>query len=241
MIDRVVIVMPARDERDTIGDSLAAVGRAVDGAGPVVACSITVVDDGSSDGTGQIARRALARLDLRAQVVRVNVGRVGTARRIGVHVTTATWRSPERVWILSTDADSRVRPDWIVRHVAHAQNGAVAVSGIVDLIEGVDVARFRSRWRSDYGARIADDHRHPYAHATNLGVRLDAYRAVGGFRDVAGEEDGDLWSRLRARGIEPLSDARIVVDTSGRCHGRVAEGFAHALGTLYAPPAPVPD
>jgi glycosyltransferase involved in cell wall biosynthesis len=239
-IDRVAIVLPARNERETIGDALLAIGRAIDHVGTAAACSIAVVDDGSSDGTGSMAPRALAALAVPARVIRVDVGCVGAARRIGIDEMTSAWRAPERAWVLSTDADSRVRHDWIARHLDHARRGAPAVSGIVDLIDSADVTQFRPRWQADYGATIAPDHRHPYAHATNLGVRLDAYREVGGFHDLTGAEDADLWRRLRAAGLAPVADAQIVVDTSGRRRGRVAAGFAHALATLYPVPEALP-
>jgi hypothetical protein len=121
-----------------------------------------------------------------------------------------------------------------VRHLAHADRGVLAVAGVVDLLDDDDdSADFTARWRRDYGQTIADDGRHPHAHATNLGVRLDVYRAVGGYRQTTGAEDTDLWRRLRLAGVQPLADASIVVATSGRRTGRVADGFAHALATQY--------
>lgn len=233
-IDRIAVVIPARDEVATIGGCLTAIASALAPVASSVACHVTVVDDGSVDATGRIARRALADLGARTMVLRADVGCVGTARRIGIDATTAGWCRPGRAWILSTDADSTVRPDWITRHLAHARRGVAAVSGVVDLFDDASAASFRSEWRSDYGRLIDPHHQgHPYAHATNLGVRLDAYRAVGGFRDLAREEDADLWRRLRRSGVEPLADARIVVDTSGRRTGRVPTGFAGALARLY--------
>lgn len=232
-IDRVAIVIPARNEARTIAHALESLRRAVARTDAATACRVVVVDDGSTDGTGRIAQRALDRPPAGGQVIRVDVGCVGAARRIGVEALTGRWCRPERAWVLSTDADSAVRPDWIVRHLRHAERGALAVSGVVDIFDDNEHGPLRARWRADYREPIDEYHRHPYAHATNLGVRLDAYRAVEGFRDLAGEEDADLWQRLRAHGMEPLADARIVVDTSGRRRSRVPRGFAHALATLY--------
>ena len=195
-----------------------------------------VVDHGSTDGTRAEANRALAHLGqqgVHIRLVSATRGGVGTARHIGIRALTDHWTDPEGSWVLSTDADSRVRPDWIARYLDHAAAGAIAVAGIVDLLDDAESGGFRGRWRSDYGSTIRSDGRHPHAHAANLGVRLDAYRSVGGFRDVGPADDRDLWRRLRRRGIEPVADASIVVDTSGRRAGRVPTGFAHALSTLY--------
>lgn len=232
-IDRVAIVIPARDEAGSIGGALRALARAVARVDGLARCHVAVVDDGSTDGTGPTARGLVGDLFADGRVIRTDVGCVGAARRIGVGACTAAWDRPEHAWLLSTDADSTVGTDWIVRHLRHARRGVCAVSGIVDIADDAAAVPFRSAWRADYTARIGADRVHPYAHATNLGIRLDAYRAVGGFRDLAGEEDADLWRRLRARGIDPVADARIVVATSGRRRGRVPYGFAHALATAY--------
>lgn len=236
-IDRVAIVVPARDEAPRIASAIAALGAAIDRLEPRLEVALCIVDDGSSDGTGDVAREALAdlgpRMPLVSAVGRVEVGSAALARRLGFEVLTSEWGEPERAWMLSTDADSAVRPDWIVRHLAHADRGAVAVAGVVDLFDDDEAADIALRWRADYGATIADDRSHPHAHATNLGVRLDAYRVVGGFRPCEGAEDTDLWLRLHAAGFEPVADGGIVVDTSGRRAGRVRDGFAYALSTLY--------
>jgi glycosyltransferase involved in cell wall biosynthesis len=195
-----------------------------------------VVDHGSTDGTSAIARRALAELSeygVTTRMLAESRGGVGTARHIGIVAMTEHWRRAERAWVLSTDADSRVRPDWIMRFVHHAELGARAVAGVVDLFDEGESSDFRDRWRDDYGSTMRPDGTHPHAHAANLGLRLDVYRCSGGFRDVGPADDRDLWQRLRARGVEPIADSSIVVDTSGRRTGRVPAGFATALSTLY--------
>ncbi len=231
------------DEAPRIASAIAALGTAIGRLEPHVDVALCIVDDGSSDGTGDVARRALTSLGANLPVVgavgRVEVGSAAIARRVGFEVLTGEWGEPERAWVLSTDADSAVRPDWIVRHLAHAGRGAVAVAGVVDLFDDEEAADFARRWRADYGATIAADRSHPHAHATNLGVRLDAYRAVDGFRACTGAEDTDLWLRLHGAGFEPIADGSIVVDTSGRRAGRVRDGFAYALSMLYPPPIAV--
>lgn len=236
MIRRVGVVLPARNEADRIADAIGAIGDAAAAVMGQVEVSVLIVDHGSSDGTAAEAERSLTRVSdhgVDTELLFVTGGGVGTARHVGIRTLTDGWDEPERSWVLSTDADSCVRADWIVRYLRHADDGAIAVAGIVDLFDDGEADGFRHRWQRDYGSTITRDGRHPHAHATNLGIRLDAYRSVGGFRDVGPADDRDLWSRLRRRGIEPVADAAIVVDTSGRRAGRVPTGFAHALATLY--------
>ena len=235
-VDRVLIVLPARDEAGRVADAIEAIGDAALAVRPSVAVVVMVVDHSSSDDTRVIARESLAALSERGVITRMvsaTRGGVGTARHLGIVAMTGHWRRPQRAWVLSTDADSRVRPDWIVRYVRHGEAGAQAVAGVVDLLDEVESGDFRARWRVDYGGTVRSDGTHPHAHAANLGVRLDAYRRAGGFRDVGPADDRDLWRRLRAIGIDPVADGSIVVDTSGRRTGRVPAGFATALSTLY--------
>jgi LmbE family N-acetylglucosaminyl deacetylase len=77
---------------------------------------------------------------------------------------------------------------------------------------------------------VGAEHRHVYG--ANLGVRADAYLAVGGFpADGAGEDHG-LWERLRAAGYPLVSPASPRVTTSARLHGRAEGGLADLLLSL---------
>jgi GT2 family glycosyltransferase len=120
-------------------------------------------------------------------------------------------------YLLTTDADSRVAPDWIVRqHVAFAR-GADAVAGIVydDPAKFRRLpARLRRRGRlearyswllTEIEARLNPDPddprpRHTMAAGASLGVRLPWYRRVGGIPMLACGEDRELVSRLAAAG-----------------------------------------
>ncbi len=225
------VVVPARNEACRVGAAIAAIVEAAASADR--RCDIVVVDDGSRDGTVAAARKALTGHRGGSAVVSVQVGQAARARSRGVEVCRRGLGEPRHAWILSTDADSIVPPDWIERYLVHAADGAVAVAGVVSLIDDEDGRRILRPWQRDYGATLAADGTHPHVHAANLGVRLDAYDAVGGFRDVDRIEDIDLWRRLRAAGYEPVADSRLVVATSGRLEGRVRAGFAAALCERY--------
>ena len=146
-------------------------------------------------------------------------------------------------WLLSTDADSVVPPDWVTAMLAHADTSAArCVAGLVDL-EG---------WHAHPAAATAyeqivrdgldgDGHRHVYA--ANLAVRLDAYAAAGGFPLVVHGEDHGLVSRVRDLGGRVLPVHAPVVRTSARMPGRARHGLGDLLLSLAAapgqrPPAP---
>lgn len=231
MVTDVGVVIPACNEVSTIGAAVASVAAACAGVEP--RCTIVVVDDGSSDRTADAAQDALTGHDGPGFVISVRAGRASRARAVGGDLFADTVDCWASAWLLSTDADSVVREDWVGRYLVHAGNGAVAVAGVVGLIDDEDGRRVGRAWWDDYGATIASDRSHPHVHAANLGVRLDTYRAVGGFSDLERAEDIDLWRRIREAGHETVADADLVVDTSARLSGRVEVGFAAALQRLY--------
>ena len=79
---------------------------------------------------------------------------------------------------------------------------------------------------------------HPHVHGANLGVRSDAYRAVGGWSAIASGEDHALWNAVRRAGYPTLSTRSIHVVTSGRRVGRAPDGFAAHLCALGGGAAP---
>jgi hopene-associated glycosyltransferase HpnB len=115
----VAIVVPARDEAETIAATLVAL-LAQDYPGPL---SVTLVDDGSSDGTGDIARGLAAR-DARLAVVpgtTLPAGWSGKLWAVETGVRAASTRAltaPEYLFL--TDADTVHGPASLRRLVAHA-------------------------------------------------------------------------------------------------------------------------
>ena len=76
-----------------------------------------------------------------------------------------------------------------------------------------------------------DTHRHVYG--ANLGVRADAYLAVGGFPPDGPGEDHGLWRRLGAAGYSLAQPTGVRVRTSARLHGRADDGLAGLLRSLH--------
>jgi glycosyltransferase involved in cell wall biosynthesis len=221
------VVIPARDEEDSIVACLDSIFAALDACAEVEASWIVVVADCCSDQTASLARE---RLHGRGTVIDCSVASPGSARARGVAEVLAHFegRSPTQVWIANTDADSSVSCDWISQQLRLARQSFCGVAGIVRVnsIEGHDPAVVHELL-ADYTTH--KDGTHPHVHGANLGVRADAYIDVGGWSDLAVAEDHCLWMRVRDRGWPTIAAVSSVVFTSGRLYGRAVGGFADNL------------
>jgi len=221
-VDRVVVVVPARDEEALVGACLAALRVAAGRA--AVPVDVVVVADGCRDATADVARAAGARV----LVTGPPSAGVGAARAAGV-AAGLLGRDPAATWIACTDADSVVPACWLERQLEHAAVGADLVLGVVDLPPGTGDRN--ASWRRRYAAGIqGSTHRH--VHGANLGVRGSAYLAAGGFDALSVHEDVRLAEAVaRLRGACVVSTVACPVVTSDRRVGRAPEGVAHDLRT----------
>lgn len=231
MIAAVGITVPARDERHRIGACLRSVTRALQRiAVPGVVC---VVPDRCSDDTEELVRTEFP--DVRVACNDLPL-RLGEVRALGMRAVLGELDGvdPESVWLLNTDADSVVGPDWVARHIAQAEAGVDAVAGLVRLIGTSHLRRGTvRRYREQVAAGVRPlDHDHIYG--ANLGLRASAYLAVGGYAPLDSGEDRDLWHRLAAAGHRMAQPADLVVRTSARLDGRAVGGLAGLLGDLDA-------
>ena len=136
-------------------------------------------------------------------------------------------------WLLSTDADTTVPPDWVRAHLRHAADGVHAVAGLADLAATDHLAAgalWRYRAIVEHGLHGVTHH---HVYGANLGVRADAYLAVGGFPADGSGEDHGLWQRLAAAGYTLVQPVGIRVRTSARLRGRADGGLAGLLRALH--------
>lgn len=222
-VQAVVVVVPARDERELIGRCLDALERAVERVDPRVLT--VVVLDSCADDT------ALALIGRQVVALTSAAGCVGAARAHGVTAGLAQLPAIPRhqVWIASTDADSAVDPSWLQHQVALADAGADLVLGTVRLAQDGVRPPLASAWTATYTA--ADGHQH--VHGANLGVRASVYLRAGGFAPVSVDEDVRLANAVAADpAAMVVRSAAAPVTTSGRRVGRAPDGFAAYLGAL---------
>lgn len=176
---RCSVVVAARDEatrlEETVRRLLAQRGVAVD---------VIVVDDRSTDGTGDILRRLVSE-DARVQAVQVESlphGWLGKCYACHVGASAATGE-----WMLFTDADCWLKPDVIARALRVADR---ETADHMTLTPGVAPQTVGARaWHLAFLSRLASwmsrvNQDRPGAHlgigAFNL-VRASAYRDCGGY------------------------------------------------------------
>ncbi|MFC7341408.1 glycosyltransferase [Saccharopolyspora griseoalba] len=120
---KVTVVVPARDEADVLGDCLRSITAQTHGTQGEELLRVVVVDDGSTDGTGRIAREAAAG-DPRVKIVRVDGPPPGWGGKVhAMHIGVEASGPPEAgEWLLFLDADTVAGPELVSRLLATAES-----------------------------------------------------------------------------------------------------------------------
>jgi glucosyl-3-phosphoglycerate synthase len=229
-----VVVVPARDEQELIGACLQALGVQTVGTDTF---EVIVVLDGCHDATAEVSAVAAARLGLSLTMVQGPGRGSGAARRTGMELACERLLDSGRSdgLIATTDADSRVAPDWLARQLAHLESGAEVVAGQIEL----DAAEARllapellADRERDAAARLRRVHRtdpdaaHHHFAGASLGVTAEVYRRVGGMEPRQALEDEGFAERLARHRIPVVRAPDVTVVTSARVDGRASRGLA---------------
>jgi chlorobactene glucosyltransferase len=233
---RVSVIIPARNEANTIGICVASV---LGTSYPSI--EVIVVDDGSEDGTEEVAVALAERSDGWVRMIR---GEPPPAGWLGK--SWACWqgyREANGELLLFADADTRHDPELLGHAVgALLQERAAAVSVLPRQIlkgfwERVVMPQIlwalHMRYRDLRRVNRATNPRDVLSNGQFILVRREAYDAVGGHRGVRGEvvEDLRLAQRLTAAGhrvflahAEELMEVRMY-----RSLGGIIEGWSKNL------------
>jgi hopene-associated glycosyltransferase HpnB len=216
---RVVAVVPARNEADTIAQSIAALLQQ-DYPGP---WRIVLIDDDSSDGTGEIATRAAALAPSgRLQVIAsraLPAGWTGKLWAMKQGIEAATWSPPAAAnvgeaigsdYLLFTDADIVHCADSFRRLVVHAERNRLVLTSLMvklrceSLAERANIPAFVFFFQMLYPFAWVNQPRSGVAAAAGgcMLVRADALRKAGGIEAVRGAliDDCALAGMLKAQG-----------------------------------------
>lgn len=185
----VAVLIPAFDEQGSVGDTVRSLFKQTRMPDQVI-----VIDDGSSDRTGDVASHA------GAEVIRT----AGTGSK-GAAINAALPTVDADVVVL-VDADTRLHPDAIEQLLRTIDAGADATHGsVLPAVERGFWARGRL---IEYALsrRIFKRTQHALGQimvlsGCILAVRLDALRAVGGFQSRTMVEDLDLTWTLHEQGF----------------------------------------
>ncbi len=205
------VIVPTLNEAQSIGPCLRSLSRqSLDRRD----YEVIVVDGGSSDGTVSIAQ------GLADRVIMQRGRGIGGARRDGALAAVGE--------ILAfTDADTNVSYCWL-EEVQLNLKRYQASTGPVMYIQPDIKAELLRRWRDLY--RILNPLNFYYMIGSNMGVRADAYRRIGGHSDISLLDDYDLSVRLFREGARVTYDPRQVVYTSSR---RAERLVAYSLLVAY--------
>ncbi|MEX0710430.1 MAG: glycosyltransferase family 2 protein [Chloroflexota bacterium] len=200
----VTLLVPARNEAPIIGRTVAALAAQDYGDASGPRFDVLVVDDGSSDGTGDAARQAGASFGQRVRVVRRDPDHGARTKAAALTFALASCRG-EVIGVL--DADARVGHDFvsIVMDAWDAEPEAAAVQA-QRRASNIDAG-----WRaaaqdeellmdmaSQCGRRATDGTAE--LRGNGMFVRRDRLARVGGWNDTALTEDLDLSTRLVTAG-----------------------------------------
>ena len=242
-----VVAVPVRNEEERIAACL----RAIDAHIGLAPGSLGVVLflNNCTDRTAAIVTELVPALSVpvRVLVEDFSGAHAGWARRRAMDAAAAWLGEAGRPGvILSTDADSRVPPNWVARNRAAIQAGADAVAGRVEL-DATEAALLppslpaRGRLEDIYDAliteaeaRIDPDPHDPWpCHRTAIGATLAvtraAYLAVGGMPEIPLGEDGAFIARLLEHGLRVRHATDVCVTISARLAGRAPGGVADTI------------
>jgi glycosyltransferase involved in cell wall biosynthesis len=196
---------------------------------------IIVVDNGSTDGTPEVLRRAAA-ADPRVRVLTLSAADgISAARNAGASLARGTY-------LAFLDDDDQWHPTQLEQQVQRLADHpeAVLVYVLASLVDD------RGR---PLGVMPAGTPRNTYAELCRADficgvsvvlLRAEAFRAVGGFRpSLEGAEDYDLWLRLSQRGrilavTEPLTTYQRHAQSFSRNHIRSMLAQSRALSETPA-------
>lgn len=211
---RFSVVVPALDEAEHLPRTLASLA-AQDFPGDV---EILVVDNGSRDGTAQVAGAAGARVVPEPERGVCAARQAGTAASRGeVVVSTDADTVHPRGWLTRIDRQLREHPD------------AVAVAGPCTYADPPWWGRVvPPAWFAGIGAVYTATGRLAYLTATNVAFRRDGFPGCD-TRLTQGGDEVELLRRLRQRG-EVVWDPGNAVVTSAR---RLDQGLAYTVLVSY--------
>jgi GT2 family glycosyltransferase len=251
----IIVAVPARNEAERIERCLAALAnqRDLDGTpftdGRV---GVLVLLNNCTDQSFEVALSAFRPLAgsvrLYDVVMRAKASHAGGARRAAMDLA-AEWLDEgchADGLILTTDADSEPKSDWIAANRAAILRGVDGVAGTTELDPDdtrllPDIFHARALLEAHYGSLLTElfSHLDPRPHdpwprhasepGASLAVTLHAYRAIGGLPCIALGEDGALVASLERSGMRVRHDPAVRVVTSGRIAGRAQGGVADTI------------
>ncbi len=253
------VVIPARNEQRRVTACLNALAVAIDGAHPVRTGLVIVVNNSDDATCDRVSAWAVAHPHISVQVIDCEFppseAHAGAARRFGLDFALKRLKSDGILF--TSDADSRVRPDWITSNLTallHADLICGAFAADQDEARLLPAAVDRHcQVESDYmcvavklAARLDPvphdpDPPHLNASGASLAFTQQLYETVGGMPAINMSEDRAFAALAERHDFRVRHSKAIMVDTSCRMTGRTIGGMAGALRERAIEVDPVVD
>ncbi len=237
----VAVAVPAQNEAAWIEVCL---GRllAMERDERIASLRIVVLANNCSDETAALARRMGADVEVVEMRLASDQAHAGGARRAALEAASAFLRSPEDL-LATTDADTQVAGDWLLRTLDHVDAGYDAVAGLARLkgteLRGLDrehrarLALLRRYYAALDALRAGRSGEawphHSYEGGASMALTLGVYARIGGAPAPPVGEDKALFEAVRAAGGRVRHPIDVKVFTSCRLAGRAVGGTSDTL------------
>ena len=224
---RVDVLVAAYNEAEVIERTVGSLLASSD-----VAVRVIVVDDGSTDGTGDVVQRRFGR-DPRVTLRRKANGGKASALNLALEMSDAPV-------VVGVDADTQLAPDALGKIAAFFQDPTIgSVAGNVKV---GNRNRLVTRWQSLEYVTSQNVDRRALSRLNAITVvpgaigayRAEALRAMGGYRSDTLAEDMDLTWRLRRAGWRIVNEsfAHAYTEAPASLGALMRQRFRWSFGTL---------
>jgi len=243
-LSKTAVAIPVHNEAELIAACLDALDNQA-GAQPD---HIVLLANNCTDATVPIARSASMQRGTTLHVIEISLppeqASAGHARRLAMQCAAAL-AGPAGV-LLTTDADSRVDPDWLAANLAAIEAGADVVCGWVEL-DPIDWGSIPASLHEDDARECAYDRlcdmiharldpdpadplpRHTQHSGASIALTAPIFARCGGVPDIPFGEDRALINALRRVDARIRHAREVHVTVSGRIEGRCKGGMADTI------------
>jgi GT2 family glycosyltransferase len=252
----VAVAIPVKDEAENIANCLHALATQTNSPRHEVVLLLNNCEDATAEAVSAVAPMLRMPLHVLHMVLPREQANAGHARRMAMQYA-AKLVGPQGI-LLTTDADSRVAPDWIEKNLLVLQAGAEVVAGRGEL-DPIDATRIPARLHQEdereciYAALLDEIDalvdldptdpwpRHSEHSGASIAVTVNAYHRAGGIPPVALGEDRAFVESLRRVDARIRHAPEVRVTVSGRISGRARGGMADTIRRRITKPDEILD
>jgi glycosyltransferase involved in cell wall biosynthesis len=220
MVQRVSVIVPARNAAATISDTLQSFAEQSN-----MSFEVIVADNGSTDGTQQIAAEFASRFAAFKLIDASQIAGPGYARRCGAEAASGEL-------LLFVDSDDVVNRGYVEAMIAALEKHPFVHASM-------DMAKLNPEWfvkeQPGLGTSTATVGSWKFAYGSTIGVRRHEYNVSGGWsEDRLISEDSDLSWRLRMVGCDLTCVPEAIVHVRARHTGKAAWRQGRGYGVFQA-------